>query len=422
MMDYVRSVLSFIFAISVMHMLLDCEIKCKKNRYFFGLYVTLVVICDGFLLHLFGYAAFMKFYPLAVHVPVFFAFVFLSKFKPIKVFFVLLTLIVISTSFSMVGLVISYFFGFGKEIANIICYVMYLPVYFMIYKHIRPTFLYMLRSTDKGWLGFSMIPISYSVLIYSIGMYNIDAVIDRINVKYGVLLFILVFSAYFLIMRFFKQTREQLTLQNEQNLLKTQVAAAHVHFEALEESHEKTMLYRHDMRHHLNLINSYLEDNNKEAAQKYITEVEKTIGEAAVEKYCSNYTVNLILSSYIAKAMNEQITVKTQINLPEKNAVSDMDLCVIFANAIENAINACKGINSENERSLNIVSKLNNNKLLIQITNTFNGTAVFVDDMPVSVEENHGLGTKSIAAVAQKYGGVYSFSAVDKVFKVNIIL
>jgi len=347
---------------------------------------------------------------------------FISKFKAIKVFFVHWTLVAISTSFSLVGLIISYSFGSSKETANIICYILYLPTYFMIYKHIRPSFLYMLRNTDKGWLGFSMIPISYSVLIYSIGMYNMDAVINRLVVREGVLLFIMVFSAYFLILRFFKQTRQQLTLQNEQNLLITQVATAQIHFEALEESQEKTMLYRHDMRHHLNLINSYLMDNNKEAAQKYITEVEKTIEGAAVEKYCSNYTVNLILSSYIAKARNEQITVETRIDLPEKNAVSDMDLCVIFANAIENAIHACKAMNNANERNIKIVSNIKNNKLCIQITNSYDGSIMFVDDMPVSRSENHGLGTKSIAAVVQKYGGLYSFTAVDRVFKANIIL
>ena len=81
MMDYVRSFLSFIFAISVMYMLLDCEIKHKRSRYFFWLYVTVMVICDGFVLHHFGYIAFMKLYPLTVHIPVFLAFMFISKFN-----------------------------------------------------------------------------------------------------------------------------------------------------------------------------------------------------------------------------------------------------------------------------------------------------------------------------------------------------
>ncbi|AFQ43328.1 ATP-binding protein [Desulfosporosinus meridiei] len=422
MMDYIRSVLSFIFAISVMYMLLDCEIMRKRDRYLLGLYVAIMLVCDGLVLLNLGYAQFMKLYPLLVHLPVFLAFVFISKFKPIKVFFILLTLIAISTSFSLVGLIISSFFDSSREIVNIVCYILYLPTGFIIYKYIRPPFLYMMNNTDKGWFGFCIIPLSYSILIYSIAKYDLDNVIIRPILKDAVLLFILTLSAYFLILRFFKQTREQITLQNEQNLLMTQVAAAQIHFESLEESQEKTMLYRHDMRHHLNLINSYLADNNQEAAQKYITEVEETINCAVVEKYCRNYTVNLILSSYIARAKNEQITVETQINLPQKNVVSDMDLCVIFANALENAISACKGIYGTNDRIIKIVSKVNNNKLYIQITNSFDGTIIFVDDMPISTDTNHGFGTKSIAAIAHKYGGMYSFTAEDRIFKTSIIL
>ena len=422
MMDLIRSLLTLIFAISVMYMLLDCEIKHNKNRYLLGLYATVILICDGFVLFNLGYTHFMKLYPLLVHLPVFLAFVFVSKFKAIKVFFVHWTLVAISTSFSVVGLIISYFFGYSREIILIVCYILYLPTGFIIYKYIRPTFLYMLRNTDKGWLGFCIIPLSYSVLTYSTGMYNLDKVIVGTNIKNAVLFFTLAFSAYFLIFRFFVQTREQLILQNEQNLLQMQVVAAQVHLEKLKESQEKTMIYRHDMRHHLNLINSYLLDNNKVAAQKYITEVEKGIHSVVVEKYCNNYTVNLILYSYITKAKNEQITVKTQIHLPEKNTISDMDLCVIFANAIENAINASKFIQNVNHRTLQILCNTTSDKLLIQITNSYEGEVIFANDMPVSSKENHGLGTKSIVAVVQKYNGLYSFTTEDGVFKTRIIL
>jgi hypothetical protein len=366
----------------------------------------------------------MALYPLLVQLPAFLAFVFVSRFKLIKVFFVHLTLVAISLSLSLTGLIISYFFDFDMAtIMNVVCYIMYLPVGFLVYKYLRPSFLYMLRSTDKGWFGFCIIPLSYTLLIYLISNYNInDVKLQPRTVVSAVLLLILTFAAYLLILRFFKQTREQLTLQNEQNLLQMQVSTAKMHLEELKASQEKAIIYRHDMRHHLNLIDAYLTDNNKAAAQKYITEVEKTIESTSVEKYCNNYTVNLILYSYIAKAKNEQIKVETQIDLLEKTSVSDMDLCVIFANAIENAVNACNLIPNTNDRTLQIVCKTKNDKLFIQITNSYKGTVMFVNDMPVSSEENHGLGTRSIVAVAQKYNGLYSFSADNGVFKTSLIL
>jgi sensor histidine kinase regulating citrate/malate metabolism len=130
----------------------------------------------------------------------------------------------------------------------------------------------------------------------------------------------------------------------------------------------------------------------------------------------------LILSSYIAKAKKEEIIVETQIDLSEKTAILDMDLCVIFANALENAVNACKRMPNTIDRTIKIVCKTKSNKPFIQITNSYEGKVTFVDDMPVSTEENHGLGTKSIAAVAQKYGGVYSFEGKNGVFQVSVIL
>jgi hypothetical protein len=139
------------------------------------------------------------------------------------------------------------------------------------------------------------------------------------------------------------------------------VSAAQHHFEALAESQEKTFLCRHDMRHHLNLINSYLEDDNKASAKKYIT-------------------------------------------------------------SVENAIIACGKIENVAKRTLKITSKIENNKLFIEIVNSFDGTIIFVDDLPMTKEENHGLGIKSIVAVVLKYDGVYAFTAEDNVFKAHIIV
>ncbi len=422
MIDMIRSLISLIFAVSMMYMFLECRIKNKKNRYLLVLYVAILLICDGFVFLNFGHKNFMNLYPFLVQISEILAFVFVSKFNVIKVFFVHLTAIAITSSFSLVGLLFSYFFDSDRTVMYVVCFILYIPTWLFVYRYMRPSFLYMLNNTDKGWFGFCTIPLSYSALLYLVSKYNMNTVNIRTTFRNVMLIFILTIAAYVLILRLFRQTREQLTLQNEQNLLQMQVAAAQMHLEDLKGSQEKTIIYRHDMRHHLSLIDAYLTDNNQAAAQKYIKEVGETIENAVVEKYCSNYSVNLILYSYITKAKNEQIEVETQIDLPEETSVSDMDLCVIFANAIENAVNACKLIPSTNDRTLKILCKTKNHKLFIQITNSYEGTVMFVNDMPVSSEENHGLGTKSIAAVVQKYDGLYSFTAENGVFKTSIIL
>jgi hypothetical protein len=74
------------------------------------------------------------------------------------------------------------------------------------------------------------------------------------------------------------------------------------------------------------------------------------------------------------------------------------------------------------DRLLKIICKNKNEKLFIKITNSYSGELEFVDKIPVNQEENHGIGTKSIVSVVNKYQGVYSFSADDNLFEFVVII
>lgn len=422
MMAYLRNLLTLIFAISLMHMLLDCEIKNKSRLYWLGAYAVAVVLCNLLVLLNFGYATFMRLYPLLIQTTVLLGFMSVSRFSAIKVLFVHLTAVAVTSGFVLIGLILAYLLGSPAVTVNVVCYILYLPTWFIFRRFLRPSFLYMLRNTDKGWLGFCVIPLLFSAFAYANGNYNLDWItFQRVSVN-SVFFLALTLAAYSLLLRSFRQTREQLALQSERHLLETQITAARLRLEALKESHEKTIIYRHDMRHHLNLINAYLEDNNEAAARAYITEVGNAILGTAIEEYCGNYAVNLILSSYISKARDAQIATKTLINLPESNAISDMDLCVILANAIENAVNACSRVANVEDRFLTVSCTTKNGKLLLQIINSYPGEVQLNNNRAITVDQDHGVGIKSITAVAQKYGGFCSFTADKGVFRARIIL
>jgi len=421
-MAYIRNLLTLIFAISLMHMLLDCEVKNKRKLYGLVVYVVAVVLCNLFVLHSFGYATFMTLYPLLVQTTVLLGFMSVSRFSAIKVVFVHLTAVAVTSGFVLIGLILSHVLGAPGVTVNIVCYLLYLPTWFVFHRFLRPSFLYMLRNTDKGWLGFCAIPLLFSAFAYANGNYNLDWItFQQVSVN-SVFFFALTLAAYSLILRSFRQTREQLALQSERHLLETQVTAARMRLDALKESHQKTIIYRHDMRHHLNLINAYLADNNEAAARAYITEVGNAVLDAAIEEYCGNYAVNLILSSYMSKAKNAQIATETHVDLPESNTVSDMDLCVILSNTIENAINACSRVPEVQDRFLTISCTTKNGRLLLQVVNSYAGVIQLDDNRPITAEQDHGVGIKSISAVAQKYGGFCSFTADQGIFRASIIL
>jgi len=420
--DLIEFFVTIGYSIILMYLLLEVEIKRNKGVYIMGLTMILLLVCGGFVWLSLGFQSFMILYPLFVQVPLFIGFWFISKYKGIKLLFVLLTVIVLSSPPILIGHIVSANFGYNDVIVSVVCLVMYLPMTFIVYKYFRPLFRYMLRNTKKGWAMFCMIPLSYNAFTYLLGRYDLELVREEPILWLDTSVAILVIAAYVLILRFFKQTREQLIMQNEQNILAMQVSTLQARSETLKESEEKTILYRHDLRHHLHLINGYVADNKLAELKKYITEIEKSIDDTVTIKYCDNNAVNLILSPYINRAKREKIVVESQVYIPKECEVSDMDLCIILSNAIENAINACMNIKDTNNRRINISCKSKNDKLLIQVSNNFMGEVIFLEDMPISAEENHGFGTKSIAATVQKYNGLCSFSVGSGVFKARVIL
>ena len=97
---------------------------------------------------------------------------------------------------------------------------------------------------------------------------------------------------------------------------------------------------------------------------------------------------------------------------------------VIFTptGAIENAIIACKKIDTLSDRKITIACKEHYNQIYIQISNPFVGEVQFNGEYPISNDKDHGIGTRSIATIAEKYDGIFSFKAEGSMFKTTVIL
>ena len=103
--------------------------------------------------------------------------------------------------------------------------------------------------------------------------------------------------------------------------------------------------------------------------------------------------------------------------------ISSVDMCIILANALENALNECKFLMTQNiptEISVNGYEK--DNRIFIQISNTCRKNVLFNDGMPVTKAEGHGVGTKSICSVVNKYNGMCSFKTKGDMFILRVVI
>ena len=266
------------------------------------------------------------------------------------------------------------------------------------------------------------------LLIYVFGTFEI---INIIFFRLNVILFsystfaIQIGLAFVLARRYGKMYTDleaSVIIQRERDMLDMQFRMAQTQFDSMREIQQIAAHYRHDMRHHFALLQGLASGGEGVIIEKikdYLRTAVSDMDAITPVRFCENETVNLILSAFAAKAQQSGIELTIDVKLPDSLSFSDTELCSLLSNALENAVRACENIPDNNKRIIKLLMYSKNNKLCINISNTYQTEPVFyqgkqgLPSFPVSKEQGHGYGTKSIANIVEKYGGVYQFSVND---------
>ena len=124
--------------------------------------------------------------------------------------------------------------------------------------------------------------------------------------------------------------------------------------------------WRHDYHNHLQSMKAYVEMGQYDKLQEYLGLLENDLDQ--VNQLCDSGNVNLdaILNSKISLAQKNGIRVDYKATCPAELTVSDIDLCALIGNLIDNAVEACEGIADPYIRLYIGVLK---NQLYISVTN-----------------------------------------------------
>jgi len=299
------------------------------------------------------------------------------------------------------------FLGLGNSIVMFILRLVSLPLLeFVIVKYLRKPYHLLQQQTKKGWGIFSVLASLFYVMIILVTLYP-NIIFDRPEYyPYLILILILLPCMY---MTVFKVLWTQLKLFNyteENRALNMQIKMAKERLAQGKENENNIKILRHDMKHKMLLLDDYIKNKMLDEAEKYIASLIKDIDKNTLKNYCDNHSVNVVLSYYNQIADKKGIKFETGIRLPEPLHVSETDLAVVLSNGLENSINALEHC----EYKKIIVNGFTNaDKIYLEIKNPFNTNVLFNGKIPKSSSENHGYGTKSMAAIVEKYEGAYSF-------------
>ena len=196
------------------------------------------------------------------------------------------------------------------------------------------------------------------------------------------------------------------------------------YYQELENSQETVRRMRHDMKNHLGVAAMLLKDGHYEKAEEYLSGLNQEFA-ARTKTYCSDPVVNAVLNAKMQRAQEAGITCEYQVDLKEPLPIEDIDLCALFANTLDNAIEACMKISETDRRRIVLKARCVNGNFSFEIENTKeNAVTEKKGNFETDKEDrhSHGIGLRSVRQIVQKYNGEIRIDYTAEIFRVTVFL
>lgn len=193
------------------------------------------------------------------------------------------------------------------------------------------------------------------------------------------------------------------------------------YYEAMEQQQFEIRRLKHDLANHLQVLLALPEEEKN----SYIEGMIDNPAFARVLAYSGDATVNAVLTAKESLMRQKEIAFYAKVDIPEELPFEKADICALFANALDNAIEGCGGLEKE-KRQVELTAKAGKGLLAVSVQNPFEGkkkeTAGKLLQTTKSDAANHGYGLRSIKEAVKKYGGNMEVKLEEQVFTLFLYL
>ncbi len=172
--------------------------------------------------------------------------------------------------------------------------------------------------------------------------------------------------------------------------------------------YEQTKAFRHDIKNHLSVLDGLLQSGKLDESKAYLKKLATASDALSFPYQTGNPVVDILLGEKLGLA--KEITTEVSLVLPRSWGIDDLDLCVIFANALDNAICACRSV--DGARIIRITGRRQGDFYLLSFENT----------CPAGPLPAAGTGLSNIKSAAEKYRGAVLTEKEGQRFSLNVLL
>ena len=181
--------------------------------------------------------------------------------------------------------------------------------------------------------------------------------------------------------------------------------------------------WRHDYHNHMQSIKAMLEMGKKAELSEYLDNLEKDLDSIDIAIRTGNVGLDAILSSKVSIARKNNIEVNCTAKVPQDLKISDVHLCAIVGNLMDNAIEACEKIPAACPRFIRIYIGLFKSQLYISVSNSNKEKKRRrLSELVTSKLGEHGFGLRRIDKLAEKYDGYVNRKNEPGIFATEVML
>jgi signal transduction histidine kinase len=215
-------------------------------------------------------------------------------------------------------------------------------------------------------------------------------------------------------------------------LLKQQVELQNKFYSEQKESIETTRRRLHDVKNAVIYLELLIREKRMQELEEFVRCYRQEIDRSGSIQFTGNSIFDAVLYQKYSAARSQGIDVRVFADIPPSISIEPNDICSVLGNALDNAIEACQRLPAGADagfaaggRTIEVKINCERGYLRISVKNPFVQPLQMENDGYLSAKsdpQNHGLGIRSMEAVAQKYNGNLHIHTKDGCFYLTVIL
>lgn len=181
--------------------------------------------------------------------------------------------------------------------------------------------------------------------------------------------------------------------------------------------------WRHDFHNHIQTMKAFTQLGRLEELSGYLDQLDADLVRVDQLVKSGNIMADAILNSKLSLAKERGIAINVKAVVPKELKVSEVDLCVILGNLLDNATEACLRIPEPEKRFLRLYVGTFKEQLYISVANSA-GEGLRREGRSYRSEKagSHGFGLLRLDRIAERCGGLVNRQSEEGVFATEVLL